>query len=167
MPVGCGSWVWGVGSRESELGCVVSELLVLFSARLRGNRRSGEGCHPGPPTQVTRTVLKPPAKVRWLAGRFVRSTLECGGKATALGGWWNHDDSQSVMLAQLSRWSSSPSLPKRWLGRHRTPKLREICPESCKHYPGVLPPPPPATTVCSRASSAGSCRACCAASQTR
>ena len=30
---------------------------------------------------------------------FVRSTLECGGKATALGGRWKRDDSQRVMLA--------------------------------------------------------------------
>jgi hypothetical protein len=30
---------------------------------------------------------------------FVRSTLECGGKATALGGRWNRDDSPRAMLA--------------------------------------------------------------------
>src|SRR6476661_2082776 len=65
--------------------------------------------------------------------RFVRSTLECGGKATALGGRWNCDDSQRVMLARSSRSSPFPSLPKRWLDRHRTPKLREICRESRKH----------------------------------
>jgi len=30
------------------------------------------------------------------AADFVRSTLECGGKATALGGRWNRDDAQPV-----------------------------------------------------------------------
>jgi hypothetical protein len=30
---------------------------------------------------------------------FVRSTLECGGKATALGGWWNRENPQRLMLA--------------------------------------------------------------------
>src|SRR3954452_18200922 len=34
---------------------------------------------------------------------FVRSTLECGGKATALGGRWNRDEPQHVMLATSSR----------------------------------------------------------------
>src|SRR4051794_37210827 len=49
--------------------------------------------------------------------------LECGGdRATALGGWWNRDDSQRVMLAPFSRCQPSPALPKRWLDRHRTPK---------------------------------------------
>src|SRR4051794_38019480 len=35
------------------------------------------------------------------------------------------------MLAKSARASPSPSLPKRWLDRHRTPKLREMCHESC------------------------------------
>jgi hypothetical protein len=65
--------------------------------------------------------------------RFVRSTLECGGdRATALGGRRNRDETHCVMLAP------SPSLPKRWLDRHRTPKLREICPEPASMNPPLI-----------------------------
>src|SRR5438067_13613479 len=47
------------------------------------------------------------------------------GKATALAGWWVwclilREDRATLGL-------TFPSLPKRWLDRHRTPKLREIC----------------------------------------
>ena len=45
---------------------------------------------------------------------FVRSTLDCGGKATALGGRRNRDAPQRLMRA-TSRDDPNPSLAKRWL----------------------------------------------------
>src|SRR5436305_1253979 len=61
---------------------------------------------------------------------FVRSTLECARRrAAALGGRWNRDDSQRLMLAQrvASKGAARriPLPPKAVARRHRTPKLRE------------------------------------------
>jgi hypothetical protein len=50
-------------------------------------------------------------RVKKCGARFVRSTLECGGKATALGGWWNREDAQQEMLAQSAR-ARRPLPPK-------------------------------------------------------
>ena len=61
------------------------------------------------------------------------------GKATALGGRGKRDSARSLMLAEIvariGRRSgrASTALPKRWLDRHRTPKLREMCREPRKH----------------------------------
>src|SRR6185295_3658590 len=42
------------------------------------------------------------AAVKKCGAHFVRSTLECGGKATALGGRWNRDGPHRVMLATFA-----------------------------------------------------------------
>jgi hypothetical protein len=65
--------------------------------------------------------------VRKWGARFVRSTLECARRrAAALGGRWNRDDPQRVMLAASARCAPSPSLPKRWLCHAQSKASRNL-----------------------------------------
>jgi hypothetical protein len=51
--------------------------------------------------------------------------LECGGDEPPL--WEGGGNATSREVGNAAFHHDSTALPKRWLGRHRTPKLREMC----------------------------------------